>query len=410
MNVFYGWKIVAASIIILAVGLGMFFSTNSLFVIPVSEAFDVSRGEFTFHRTIITLVGAASMAFYGKAVQRFGVRKILLTGSVMLGLITIGYSFAQNLWHFYVLAFVHGIFFHALGFMVIGILVSDWFTDKKGFATGMAFAGSGLGGAIMIPIVSQVMQITDWRFAFRFMGVLGIAILVPVIYFMVKEKPEMLGLKPYILPEKDEEAKAAKAPLASLSFKEARRTSRFWLLLAAFLSISSFAAATNTHTAPFLTDLGYPVATVSAMVSLFMIALTGGKILLGWIYDRFGVMAGHGVIIVCCFIFPVAALFSHIPALPWVYALTMGMASCGVSVPVSILIIRNFGQKDFPVIFSFFTMIATLGAAVSVPTMGIVHDNTGSYDLAWFAFLGFAVVILVCLVGSELLYRRKHND
>jgi len=409
-RVFYGWKIVAASIIILAVGLGMFTSTNSLFVIPVSYDFGVTRGQFTLHRTIITLIGAASMAVYGKAIQRFGIKKILLLGAVMLGLVTIAYSFANSLWQFYVLAFINGAFVHAVGFMVIGILVSDWFEDKKGFATGLAFAGSGLGGAIMIPIVSQVMELTDWRFAYRFMGVVGIVILLPIIIFLIKEKPENIGLKPYTLPDSNKSDKNTESDVG-IPFKAAQKTCRFWLLLTSFFLITTFAAATNTHTAPFLSDLGYPIATVSAVVSLFMIALTGGKIVLGLVYDRFGVMAGNSVIIACCFIFPIAALLSHIPAFPWVYALTMGMASCGVSVPVSILIIRHFGQRDFPVIFSFFTMLTTLGAAVSVPLMGAVHDNMGSYQLAWFVFLGFAVVISACLIIAELFYKRNvKND
>jgi len=406
-NIFYGWKIVAASVIILAVGLGTFTSTNSLFVIPVSDELGVSRGQFTLHRTIITLVGAASMVIYGKAIQRFGVKIILILGAIMLGLVTIGYSFASSLLHFYVLSFINGIFFHALGFIVIGILVSDWFTDKKGLATGIAFAGSGLGGAIMIPVVSHIMELTDWRFAYRFIGIFGMAILLPIILFLVKEKPEKIGLKPYISSVNKNADNVIESSAFNLSFGEARKTGRFWFILATLFLITTFSAATNTHTAPFMVDLGYPVATVSAIVSLFMIALTGGKIILGLIYDRYGVMAGNGVIITCCFIFPVAALLSNIPVFPWVYALTMGIASCGASVPVSIFIIRYFGQKDFPVIFSFFTMLATLGAAVSIPAMGAVHDHTGSYFFAWVFFLVIAIFLSLCMIAAEISYKRK---
>jgi len=432
-KIFYGWRMVAAGVIILAVGLGMFTSTNSLFVIPVSEEFGVSRAQFTFHRTIITLVGAISMMVYGKLVQRIGVKKIMLMGALMLALVTFTYSFTQNLWQFYALAFVNGMFLQALNFMVIGILVSDWFVDKKGLATGIAFAGSGLGGAIMLPIVSRVMELTDWRTAYQFMGALGLAILLPVIFFMVKEKPEKLGLEPYtdtnndtntntntdndtntnIEGNKNANAEASnkvaqknKAPVFNLSFRKARKTSRFWLILSGFFLITFFAAATNTHTAPFLIDLGYSPAMVSAVVSAFMVALTVGKIILGYVYDRFGIMAGHICIFICCLTFPVAALFSHIPAFTWVYAITMGLASCAVSVPVSIMLIRYFGQRDFPVIFSFFTMLITLSAAISVPLMGLVYDYTGSYNFAWYAIFGISVAVTFCMLLAELFYKR----
>ncbi len=64
------------------------------------------------------------------------------------------------------LAFINGIFFNAVSFMVIGILVSYWFEDKRGFAIGLAYSGSGLGGAIMVPVVSRVIELVNWRFAY----------------------------------------------------------------------------------------------------------------------------------------------------------------------------------------------------------------------------------------------------
>ena len=57
-KLFFGWRVVAASTVALSVALGMFMSTNSVFVIPVCDALGVSRGQFTLHRTVITLVGA----------------------------------------------------------------------------------------------------------------------------------------------------------------------------------------------------------------------------------------------------------------------------------------------------------------------------------------------------------------
>ncbi|MCL2058877.1 MAG: MFS transporter [Oscillospiraceae bacterium] len=407
-RVFYGWKIVAASVVILAVGLGMFFSTNSLFVIPVCESFGVSRGQFTMHRTIITVVSACTLPFYGKAITRIGAKKILLCGIFMIGIVTFLYSFANSLLHFYILAFINGIFHNTVSFMVIGILIGNWFADKKGTATGLAFAGSGLGGAVMIPIVSRIIEAADWRFAYRFMGVFGIVSLVPVICLVIKDAPAQLGLMPYTISNNTQGApRSANNTARSLSAREAFKTSIFWMLAIGFFMIGGFGSPTNTHSTAFLLDLGYPIATVSAVVAIFMTFLSVGKILLGLVYDRFGSMAGAVLISICCFIFPVAALLSHMPAFPWVYAVTVGIASCGMSVPVPILIDRYFGSKDSPVLFSAFTFLMTLSAAVSVPLMGAIFDNMGTYRLAWLAFMIFAVIISICMVSAEFLHRRK---
>jgi MFS family permease len=348
------------------------------------------------------------MPFYGKAIGRFGTKKILLVGTIALSIITAGYSLANSLWHFYVLAFINGIFFNTLSFMVIGILVSHWFEDKRGFATGIAYSGSALGGAIMVPVVSRVIEIADWRFAFLFMGVLGLAVLLPSIIILIKETPEKIGLKPYSNLKTDEKKENERLEI-NTTMKEALTTSRFWLLVAAFFFISVFTGATNTHSAPYLSDIGYSTSTVSAVISLFMLFMTLGKVFLGAIYDRFGSMAGNALIAICSIIFPIAALFSHIPAVPWIYAVSLGIASCGISVPVSILVIKYFGMKDYPTIFGIYVMIATLGSSFSVPAMGAVYDYTGSYRPAWFALLVFSIIILVCLISVEIINGRNKN-
>ena len=406
-QIFYGWKIVLASVIILAVGLGMFNSTNSVFVIPVCSSLGCSRSQFTLHRTIITLTSACLLPFFSKVIVRLGVKKTLLTGSIMLGSVIIGFSFAGSLWHFYLLAFVYGIFYSAVNFMIIGILIGRWFDDRKGLAIGLAYSGSGLGSAVMIPVLNNVIERTDWRFAYRFLGAVGLAILIPIVIIVIHETPEKIGLKPFTSEKTDRDRKKEDAvPYINLSLSQSTRTIRFWLLLTAFFLITVFAASTNTHSTPFLQDLGYPGAKVSTVISLFMVFLTVGKILLGLIYDRFGAMAGNLFIIACSLVFPVAALLSHIPLFPWIYAVTVGTASCGVSVPLPILITRYFGKKDYPAIFSLFTMTTTLGMAVSVPAMGAVYDFTGSYRPAWAALFIFSIIISICLILPEIAYRK----
>ena len=402
-RIFYGWVIVFCSVILLALALGMFSSTNSLFVIPICDSLGFSRGQFTLYRTVVTLVSAFLMPFYGRVIQKIGVKKVLFTGSLMLGIVTIGYSFAANLWHFYVLAFINGLFASSISFMSIGVLVNAWFDGKKGLATGLAYAGSGLGGAIMIPVVSNIIEVSGWQWAYRFMGLLGIAIMMPVIALFVKNSPEIMGLKP-LAPNNSEREKIP-AVIDQFSFREALHTPKFWMLATAFFLINFFASATNTHSAPYLSDLGYTTVFVSYVIALFMIFLTVGKIILGFVYDHFGAMAGNIIVCIFCLGFPILALLSHIPAIPWFYAVFIGMASCGVSIPIPVLIVRHFGNKDFPTIFSFCVMISTLAQSVSVPAMGTVHDLTGSYGPAWIILLFTSVIITVCLIGVEIINR-----
>lgn len=404
-RIFYGWAIVAASAATLAMGHGMLTNTNSVFVKPVCESLGFARGEFTLYRTVITLVGAFLMPVYGRLIQRRGVKAAMLLSAVMLSFSAFGYSLATKLWHFYAVAVVNGLFVNGVSVMSAGVLVNAWFRGKKGLASGLAFGGSGVGGAMMTPIVGRVIELWGWRASYRLMGVAGLATLLPIILLLVKNDPGDMGLEP--LPETEKRPGSKLRPSTELSFREAARTGIFWMLLCAFVFISLFFAATNTHSAPYLSDLGYPVAFVSAVISLYLLCLTVGKIILGLAYDRLGTLAGSAVVAFFGMGFPIFALLARNPAMAWVYAVFIGIASCGVSVPSSVLTSRYFGQKEFPAIFSFYNMMASFAQSVSVPVMGTVYDFTGSYRPAFIAFLFFSGIVTVCLIGAETVHRRR---
>ncbi len=91
-------------------------------------------------------------------------------------------------------------------------------------------------------------------------------------------------------------------------------------------------------------------------------------------------------------------------------AVCIGMASCGTSVPLSLLVSRFFGQEDYPTIFGFYSMMASLASSISVPGMGAIYDMTGSYRLAWLIFLFTSVIIAVSLVGAELIHKKQQTN
>ena len=404
-KVYYGWVVVAAGVLILAIGQGMFSSTNSVFVVPVCEDLGLSRSAFTFHRTIIALVSCLITPFYGKLIQRFGVKKAMLVGTVALSMTIFGYSFATNVIHFYILAFFNGLFGNTIGFMIIGILINSWFTDGKGLATGLAYSGSGIGGAIMIPVVTSIVEKYHWRTGYRLMGIIGFIVLGLVVVILVRNLPQDMGLEPYTSNKKKQSTQIRMT--FNMSFSEALKTSRFWLLIIAFFFIACFASATNTHSTPFLMDMGYPTETVSAVIALFMIFLTVGKILLGYLYDKFGSLISAVFIGLCCILFPIAALLSGNMPFPWIYAVTVGIASCAFSTPMPTLVTRYFGTKDYPTILSILSTVTSLGSSVAVPLMGAVYDKTQSYNIAWYGLLILGILITLCLTGAELLHRRK---
>jgi len=400
-KVFYGWYIVVACIIIAAAGIG-FHNTASIFIIPVTEDLGLSRGEFTFFRTIVTILGAALLPLYGKLAKRYSLKNIMLCGTILSSISLIGYSFASDLWHFYLMAVFNGLFVNASHFMIIGILINRWFEYKRGFALGLAFAGSGLGAAIMNPMASVVIENFDWRWGFRFTGIVALIVLIPTILFLIKEYPEKVGLSPY-RKDGSESAKASSTHIPTgLTLAEARKTPAFWFLAIALFSIAIGAAGPHAHIAPFLVDLGYYPTLVATIVSFSMVILTVGKIFMGNVFDRFGTYVG-GIILGSLFILsPISALFAATPAAAWFHAFLLGMAATGFSIAANIFVMKFFGEKDFPVILSIFSSIMAFGGAFAPPAMGFVYDIFGTYTNAWYFLIASGFAVFICFIGVNV--------
>jgi len=399
---------VVACVLIAAAGIG-FHNTASIFIRPVTEDLGLSRGEFTFFRTIIVIFGAALLPLYGKIAQRFSIKKVMLVGTTVSSLSLVGYALCTYLWQFYLVAVINGLFVNASHFMMIGILIGRWFKDKRGLALGIAFAGSGFGAAIMVPLASWIIEIAGWRWGFGFSGMAALVVLIPTILLLVKESPESMGLSPYEKENDGNNSPAIDHKVKGLTLSEAWKTPAFWLLAIALLGISISASAPNAHTAPYLGDLGYPVYVVSAVVSLTMIVLTGGKIIMGHVFDRFGTMFGGIILGVFCVLSPVFALLAVHPTAPWLHAIFLGLASTGFSIPVNIFALKFFGEKDFPAILSILSMIMAFGAAFSPPSMGLVYDFVGNYIFAWQFLVILGVIVILCLVGVNLTGKKLIN-
>jgi len=404
-KIFYGWFIVAACMLIAAAGIG-FHNTASIFVRPVTEDLGLSRGEFIFYRTIIVMISAGLLPLYGKLAKRFKIKHIMLAGTIGGALSLIGYSFAWQLWHFYGLAVINGLFANAAHFMLIGILINRWFEDKRGLALGIAFAGSGLGAAMMVPLASQIIALADWRWGFRFSGVAALIVLIPTIIFLIKEHPEDKGIAPYKTNSSDKPPVAPDRIPKGLMLSQARKTPTFWILAVAFLCISISAGAPNAHTAPYLGDLGYASVFYSAVISFSLVVLTVGKIFMGHVFDRFGLIVGGAVLGISLILSPIFALLSANPVAPWFYAFFLGLGSTGFSIAVNIYAMQFFGERDFTAILSVLSMITAFGAAFAAPAVGFVYDFLGNYTVAWVTLAGLGFVATFCLIAVNFIRER----
>ena len=408
---FYGWIIVLCCTLLMAVGTGIFVNCIGIFVKPVCDELGFDRGPFTLYTTITSVLSMLAMLVFGELYRKNPkrIRFYITLGGLTGCLVFFGYSLSSKLWHFYVLAAVYGCVATTLAGISVTTLVNNWFVDKRGFATGLAFAGSGVSAAIMTPVLSTIVADYGWRMGYRTMSLVGLLILLPAV-LLIRLEPADKGLLPYgVKPEGEEdESKIPVLEQTGLTRAQAIKTNTFYFQSIGIFCLSTAGMGMSTHAIAYFTDIGYSPLTASTAMSMVMTIMIFAKILLGAVFDKLGSVRS-AILTGCCMIASTLAIrFAGAAAfMPYVFSLCFGFGYSTLTVPYSYLIGQNFGTREFASIYSLICTLGSLGGGVAATLTGMLYDHFGSYLPVWSFYAGLACLALIFLFLASKTAQKK---
>lgn len=163
----YCWVIVAACLLLSAASIGMLSYFNALFVTPVCESLHIARSSLSLMSTFSTVTTMLLLPFVGKLYDHIPMKLLVLLGAIAGGCAHLCYSLAQNTILFYLGGILSGIGACLAGAAPITLLLANWFEEKRGLATGIAFTGSSLVSSLLSPVVSSLIGTYGWRVGYR---------------------------------------------------------------------------------------------------------------------------------------------------------------------------------------------------------------------------------------------------
>jgi predicted MFS family arabinose efflux permease len=258
----------------------------------------------------------------------------------------------------------------------------------------------GLGtGALIMPLVAQyLIARVGWRLTFGIVGAAILTVTVPVVSMFLKERPELMGLRPDGSPYAVTMSPKSDADLG-LSWHQAWTAPTFWLLFCAFVFVSASVQACFTHSAAILADRGTPVQVAALATSLFGAGLLVGRTGSGYLLDRFFAPRVAAVIFGCA-AFGIGLLQivrSQELAFAAVFFIGLGL---GAEVDImAYLTTRYFGLRSFGAIYSVTFAGFGLAGGLGAYLMGAAFDATGSYELA------LALFCIATSIGAVLMMR-----
>jgi len=393
------WGMVAACAVLMITSSGVWYSASVFFVALLKEF----GRDYAFTASIFsvfTAVYACSSLLVGGLVDRFGARRVMLAGCLLAPLALAANSLVPALEFMYVTHSILVAFAVAsLGYVPVSVLLTQEFQERRGLAISVASAGVGIGILAVVPLTQFIIDQAGWRLAYVALALLALVLGLPVRLLALREtKPMHKRRYGNAIPDSQAILGSAGRPVWTLA--SAVRSREFWLLTLTFTLLNSPTQLALTHQVAHLVEVGQPMGFVAGIVGLIGLVSIPGKILWGYLVDRWWVelvcLAGTA-----CLIASLVALLVIGPATAaWglvLYAVLMALGYAVTAAMIPVLCGRFFSGPHFGIIFGALSIQYGLGSAIGVWLAGYIHDATGNYQLAFLGSILSAAIAVGCL-------------
>lgn len=380
-RVFYGWYVVAAAFAVTFVGFGSAY-TFSAFVESLQRDFAASRGQISL---VFSLAGFLYFGFgivSGPLADRFGSRRLAVAGMVLTAAGLAAAGAAHTLLQVYV-AYGLGVGL-GVGCAYVPAVgaVQRWFVRRRGFASGLAVAGIGVGTLVMPPLASALIAHVGWRGAYVTLA--AIAVVVGAgMSLLIENDPRGRGLLPdgdaARAQSGDGQRGATSSMSAGATVREAVTSRPFASLYAACLVCSFGVFVPFVHLVPYALDHGVAQSTAVLLLGAIGVGSTAGRFFLGGVADRFGrrtsllaMFAGMAAALVA---WAGAGSVATLAA----FALVFGVFYGGWVAVLPAVVMDYFGGRNVSAIIGMLYTSVAFGTLIGPAAAGFIYDAGGGY-------------------------------
>jgi MFS family permease len=400
-DAFMPWVVVGAVWVTLAIASGLYFSFPVFFVAFLEE-FGWSRGATAAAFSISSIVQGLLSPVVGTLVDRLGPRRVILSGTFVLGGACLLASRVGSLWSLYLITGVlaaAGVC--AVSWVPSGALIARWFAERRGSMMGIAFSGMGAGVLVMGPLAQWLIDGYGWRTAYLVLGAGTLAVLVPIVWFGVEDAPAVRH-QPVSAgaPRRDRSVLTTPAlGHAGAEIGDALRTRAFWALFFAYLCTPLAVFPIVTHQVAFAVDQGFPRLFVAGIFGLTGLLSVVGRIVFGIAADRIGRAPSATISYGCTAAGTLCLLgletWRHAAPL-YAYAVLFGLGFGARGPIITAIASQLFQGRRFGVIYGILSIGNGIGGGVAPWFGGAIHDLTGSYRVAVLNAVGFCAMGAAC--------------
>ncbi len=400
---YYGWLVLAISFVATFAASGLTQVVLGGVQVYITEESGWDDGSLAFAATLGTWLSGMIAPVIGRLADRFGPRWLMPFGLIVAGIAFFVIAGSNSVVMFY-------------GGYVVGRAVSNpvlvglvprtaavnFFRQRRNIALALVSTFRPIAGAINIQIISLIAVHQGWRAAYRYLGVLSLVLILPVMLF-VRRRPEDIGLLPDgANPDqlRAETGNARPQPLTtefSWTAKEAIRTRAFWLLLGITALGTLASSATGFSLVPFLVqDAGLSTVSAAGVLSLGTF-LAVANLFWGYLADRITprrclivMMIGAGAMM--AFLLSVDSVGEAL-----LFAVIWGVFSGGLGSLENMVLAGYFGRGSYGTILGVFSPLQMIALGAGPALASTVRSLTGDFYILYVA-MGVAYFVSAVLM------------
>ncbi len=391
-KLFYGWVVaIAGAIVLLAAG--NFHYSFGVLLKPIISKFGWSRGVVSGCVSGRSIVSGVIAPIVGSLSDRYGTRRFILIGIILVGTSYLLSSQISSLWHLYLLLSV--LLGTGLGIMYTPLMATAtrWFGGKSALANGIVLSGFGMGQILVPPAATYILLQYGWETCFITLGIAALG-LGTLAWSFVRNPPQSI-----VSPPLPESASARTPANDDYTLSEASHTLAFRILFLIQLLDALCYLMVAIHIVAAATDVGISPGAAAIILTLSGITNTVGRLAMGGLATKIG----NKTVLALCLAMQAPILFLLAGAsdlqLFYIIATVYGLVHGGISPIIITLSGSLFGTRSVGGIIGALTLGLTTGVAIGPLLAGYIFDVTGSYSIAFSsAAIATAIAFLLCLL------------
>ncbi|MGD0290758.1 MAG: MFS transporter [Candidatus Binataceae bacterium] len=384
----HAWRMVAAGFLAAFTLFGVVYSFGAFFK-PIALQFGANRSATSAIFSITSCISFILGPFTGHLADRYGPKRIAAVGAVAIGIGLGATSQINHLWAAYITYGLGVGIAIACCYVPLIAAISGWFLKRRNSALGMAASGIGVGTLVTAPAAAELIRRLGWREAYVVLAVIATALLL-VCVWLIEAPPIELNAPEFFV-------------------RRIARTRQFKLMYAACMLWTVATAMPFVFLPAYAQGIGIKAVAAAALVGFIGFASTAGRLGLGPLADRFGLIVTYRYCILVLGICFSLWLYGNSYAMLVAFALVMGASYGGAVALTPAVVAELFGTRGLGVILGTLYTGCAIGTLLGPPFCGALVDRTGSYRIAILFTMAVTIVSYVILLPLEVREAERYG-